>query len=171
MQQEYELKVYTKFMSLGRIKQGFTKVELLMIVAIVSIFLIVAFAALNPATKLQESRNTIRWNDVNSLLSAIGKCTAENSNSTASCGLLEEGMVYQIGTCTANGNVNCPSAGVKCLDLGAEPGLGAYIQSVPIDPASSGNSETTGYSVSVSSGVVTIASCLAEGGEAISVSR
>ena len=152
-------------MNLLKIKKGFTLIEILLVVAILSILLVVVFAALNPAQRLIDTRNARRWNDVNQVLTAVHECIVDNS--LATCGLTDNGNTYQMGTCTGTGATPCTGAQANCLDLGTS--LANYIKSIPLDP-SGGSAASTGYSVGVSNGIVTVSACSAEG-TTISVSR
>jgi prepilin-type N-terminal cleavage/methylation domain-containing protein len=158
-------------MNMSISKKGFTLIELLLVIAIISILLVVVFAALNPATRLQETRNANRWNAINNLLTAVHECVVDNDGSLTTCGLGNPQVLSQIGTCASGGADNCAGATAACLDLDGVTELDTYISSMPIDPTSAGTAAETGYSISVSNGIVSINSCLAEGGETISVSR
>jgi prepilin-type N-terminal cleavage/methylation domain-containing protein len=143
------------------IKSGFTLIELLVVLAIISILMVVVFAALNPAVRLRDSRNARRWSNVNELLTAIHECLVDNNGIASSCGLADDGSVRQVGTCTSGGATNCPGADAACeSDIEAAP-MTSYIAFPPIDPM--GSAATTGYSIKVSSGIVTVSACLAEG--------
>lgn len=149
---------------------GFTLIELLLVIAIISILLVVVFASLNPATRLQEARNARRWNDVNQMLTAIHECLVDNNGTFATCGLANPTALTQIGNCTSGGATLCTGAAAACEgDLDAAP-MTSYIANPPLDP-SSGTTGTTGYSITVASGIVTVAACQAEAGDVISVSR
>ena len=154
-------------MDLNKLKKGFTLIELLLVITILSILLVVVFAALNPAKRLEDTRNARRWNDVNQILTAVHECIVDNDLST--CGLPSGGTLAlsQLGTCTGTGVTLCTGAAVDCLDLSSE--LSSYIASIPLDP-SAGSSTTTGYSVTMANGIITIGSCGAEN-STISVSR
>lgn len=146
---------------------GFTLIELLLVVAILSILLVVVFAALNPAQRLQDTRNANRWTHSNQVLTAIHEYIVDNDGDLP-FGLTNPLSEVELGTCTI-GNANC-SGVTDCVDLSSP--LANYISSMPIDPDSGeGSSTTTGYTVSVSNGIITIDACHAEGGETIQVSR
>lgn len=153
----------------NKFRGGFTLIELLLVIAIISILLVVVFAALNPATRLQESRNARRWNDVNQLLTAVHECLVDNNGSFTTCGLASPESEAQIGSCVSGGATNCTGAAAAC-DADLSTSLANYIARIPTDP-SGGVAATTGYSVTVANGIVTIKACLAEGGESISVAR
>lgn len=153
-------------MNLPKIKSGFTLIEILLVVAILSILLVVVFAALNPAQRLTDTRNARRWNDVNQVLTAIHECVVDGPT-LATCGLTDDNLTYQLGTCVGTGATPCTGAEANCLDVSTN--LANYIKSIPLDP-SGGTAASTGYSVLVNNGIVTVSACSAEG-TTISVSR
>lgn len=151
--------------------RGFTLIEILLVIAILSILLVVVFAALNPATRLQDTRNSRRWNDVNQYLTAIHEYIVDNDGSLPS-GLTDDGTTYEIVDGAVASGCSAVCTGVvdtNCADLSSLV-TNNYLGSLPEDPTAPAAGHTS-YSVTVDSGVVTIAACGAEGGESISVSR
>jgi len=150
-------------------KKGFTLIEILLVVAILSILLVVVFASLNPAQRLQDTRNARRWNDVNQILTALHECIIDND--LATCGLTNPLALSQIGSCTGTGATpTCTGAATDCLDLDADTDLDNYIASFPLDPGGA-TAANTEYAVQVTNGILTVSACSAEGGEVVSVSR
>ncbi len=145
---------------------GFTLIEILLVVAILSILLVVVFAALNPAQRLTDARNARRWNDVNQVLTAVHECIIDNDLST--CGLSTTVALSQLGACASGGATPCTGAAAACLDLTTE--LANYISGMPVDPTDPGT-DKTGYSIQVANGIVTVASCDTADAGNVSVSR
>ena len=158
-----------KILNLLKIKKGFTLIELLLVVAILSILLVVVFAALNPGQRLEDTRDARRWNDVNQILTAIHECVIDND--LAACGLGTTVALSQIGTCGSGGAALCPGAAAVCLNLDGNLELDSYMAGFPVDPLPSASAATTGYAVQVANGIVTVSGCLYEGTTAVSVSR
>src|SRR3990172_13372408 len=59
--------------------KGFTLIELLIVMAILAILAVVVFVALNPAKRLQDTRDAKRVSDINSILTAVHASTIDNS--------------------------------------------------------------------------------------------
>jgi len=154
-------------MTLPKYKKGFTLIEILLVVAILSILLVVVFAALNPAQRLTDTRNARRWNDVNQTLTALHECIIDNS--LATCGLGTTVALSQIGSCASAGATPCTGAADACLNLDGDTDLDPYLASFPVDPTDPGAGKT-GYAVTVANGIVTVSACNAEG-TTVSVSR
>jgi len=81
-------------------KKGFTLVELLIVVAIIAILAVLVFVALDPVTRFSDARNSRRWSDVNSILTAVHEYIVDND------GALPAGLSVtesQLGTCGSGG--------------------------------------------------------------------
>ena len=169
------------------LQQGFTLIELLVVIAIISILAVLVFVALNPAKRFQDSRNDRRSIDTGEILTAVHECIVDNAGSiysatgpdclsTAGGAALTTNDTYEIVTGATNSNCNVDGTGcttatsaTHCAKL--DTNLEAYLKSIPTDPGGvvSGHTE---YSVSIdSNNIVTIGSCSAEAGVAISASR
>jgi prepilin-type N-terminal cleavage/methylation domain-containing protein len=146
-------------LKLSKIKKGFTLIEILLVVAIISILLVVVFAALNPAQRLAQTRDARRWNDVNQILTAVHEYIVDNDGACPWDAACADQAAVELGTCTS-GNATTTCTASDCLDLSGTLG-GTYLGSMPIDP--SGDATNTGYELTASSGIVTIAACNDEG--------
>jgi prepilin-type N-terminal cleavage/methylation domain-containing protein len=160
-------------------KAGFTLIELLIVIAIIAIIAAVAFVALDPLTRFRDSRDSSRWNDVTAILSATKIDQVDNGGSLiAAITALTDGTIYMIGTDSSgcdDDNASCDTnvtADGSCVDLTGLVNEG-YLASVPISPtgAVTWNAGTTGYTLSVTSSIVTVRSCESENTTEISVTR
>lgn len=149
-------------------KKGFTLIELLVVIAIIAILATVVFVALNPVTRFADARNSRRYSDVNSILTAIHEYIVDNDGSLPS-GLSTSMSETQLGTCASGGATLCSGAASACVNLSTP--LVPYLKSIPLDPAD-GTASTTAYSVAVdANNIVTVTACSAENGETIEISR
>jgi len=162
--------------------RGFTLIELLIVIAIIAILAAVVFVALDPLTRFRDARDSRRWADSNSLLSAIKLDQVDNGGSyLTAITNMTSGTAYMIGTATTgcddaydagNCDVNIV-ADTACVDLSGLVTEG-YLGSVPTSPngVASWSSSSTGYVLTRwSTGVVTVATCESENTDTISISR
>ncbi|MCD8484357.1 type II secretion system GspH family protein [Candidatus Woesebacteria bacterium] len=137
-------------------RKGFTLIEVLVVIAIISILATVVFVALDPVTRFADARNARRWNDVNSILTAVHQHIVDNDGDLP-VGLTTSMSTTEIGSCGS------------CVDLAAT--LSAFLASMPLDP-SEGNGTNTGYEVAVdANNIVTVSAPNAENSETVQVSR
>lgn len=137
-------------------KSGFTLIELLVVVAIIAILAAVVFVSLDPVTRFADARNSRRFSDVNSILTAIHEYIVDNDGSLPT-GLTTSQAATELGTCGT------------CDDLSTP--LAAYLKTIPLDP-SDGTATNTGYTVAVdANNIVTINATDAENSVVVQVSR
>jgi hypothetical protein len=110
------------------------------VIAIVAVLSTVVFVALDPVKRFADSRDSRRWSDVNSILTATHQYIVDNGGDLPT-GLTSGQASTEIGSCETCDNVAAP--------------LATYLKSMPLDP-SGGTTANTGYSVAVdSNGIVT----------------
>ena len=151
------------------LEKGFTLIELLVVIAIISILAVVVFVALDPVTRFADARNSRRWTDVNSILTAVHQFIVDNGG-TLPAGLSSSMSITQIGTAASGCDTSCTNATASaCVNLNGS--LARYLKTLPTDP-DSGTSQETGYYVVVNeNNIVTVSSCTPENGETVEVSR
>ena len=136
-------------------KKGFTLIELLIVIAIIAILAIIVFAALDPVTRFADARNSRRFSDVNTVLTAVHEYIVDND------GVLPPGLSTGLAT------TNLGTCGT-CVDLSTP--LAPYLKTIPV--GSQGSAANTGYSVEVNANnIVTISADNAENSAVIEVSR
>lgn len=151
--------------------QGFTLIEILIVLGIIAILLAGIILAINPGRQFAQARNTQRWSDVNAILNAVHQRMVDNRGSFAegtTCDALPIDTAKTISSTAGAGNVNL----CGCL-------VPTYISSMPYDPSASGALYTdcasyhSGYTIVASSTTsrITVAAPSAELGTIISVSR
>jgi len=157
-------------------KKGFTLIELLIVISIIAILASVVFVALDPLKRFQDARNSSRWTDITSVVSAIKVYQVDNSGSyPTTVGSMTAATPYMIGDtgCSNTCSAQTITSG-NCLNL-TELVTDGYLGKVPISPNASGSSwtsTTTGYALTkYTTGLITVVACDAENDESISVSK
>jgi len=163
-----------KFSKRAGATKGFTLVELLIVIAIIAIIAAVVFVSLDPLTRFKDARDSNRWSDVSSILSAIKIDQVDNKGPYLDT-INTNGVTYMIGTATAGCDTDCSlmSSSTACVDLTGLVTQG-YLGEVPVSPNEIGSwsSSLTGYTLTASStGIITIQSCEVGNATSISVSR
>jgi len=141
-------------------KQGFTLLEVLLVVAIIGILAAIVIIAINPNKQLADSRNAKRRADVNTILNAVYQYTIDATGTlpttitTSSTEICRTG-----GTCTG------------LIDLSVLSTDEKYLTSIPIDPSSSSANGTGYYIVKTVNNRVTVSAPGAEQSVSVSVTR
>ena len=154
-------------------KQGFTLIEILLVVAAIAILAGIVILAINPGKQLGETRNAQRKADVNTILNAVYQYSLDNGGQLPQP-LRDTTVNTAVTICrsepTATPPVTptCPSGNI---DLSALTASGTYIVGIPRDP-SSATADLTGYQISRDdNGRVTVSAPSAEQGASITITR
>jgi len=150
--------MYKKMNSM-RLK-SFTLLEVLLVIAIISILASIVIIAVNPAKQLADSRNAQRASDVNMILNATYQYTVDN-NSTIPA------------TITTTATAICATGGncTGLIDLGVLTTNEKYLSVLPKDPKSSTVNSTEYRIVKSANNRITVSAPSAEQGKTITVTR
>ena len=151
---------------------GFTLIELLIVIGVIAILASLAFVALNPLARFQDSRNTQRRTDVNTILSAIKLYQVDNEGVYPDAvNNLTADLYYQIGggdSCSYTCSNPTVVLQTSCVDLEDLLDSGYIADAIPHDPSASGADEdhTYYYLVRMTSGSIQVGACSEELGSA-----
>lgn len=155
----------SKFINLFKNNSGFTLIELLVVILIIVSLAVVVFVALNPAGRLEDSRDARRTSDVDSVLSAMHQYIVDQKGATSGLSLATADKQLGSGTsgCALTGG-SCSFTATACNDISGTGVLGKYLATMPIDPSSTYTAAKTGYAASMdANGIITVKSCGVEG--------
>lgn len=137
---------------------------MIIVIAIIAILAGAIFVAVDPARRLHESRNSIRKNDVNTLVDAIKKYQADNAgNHYTEIDDLDANKYYMIGTNGVGCAKTCDNHDTitNCVDL---EDIGSnYLPIVPLDPLIGTDLETGYYLKKDENNGITVYACETEG--------
>lgn len=156
----------------GKRYEGFSLIEILVVVALIIILAAITIIAINPAKNFRDTRNAQRASDVNAILNAVTQYTSDGGTLSdlgdiAKC--KDENDIDQstkIGTEAEEGYVN-----LAAKFVGTEGNAVDLLVAIPKDP-SNGTDEDTGYTIcETEGGRVQIAAPRTEGKAPIVVKR
>lgn len=146
---------------------GFTLIEILLVVAAIAILAGIVIIAINPNKQLGETRNAQRRADVNTILNAVYQYTIDNNGTlptipTSTCDLTATKEVCKLtatGTCSTGVALSVLTTNEK------------YLTAMPIDPTVSSTNGTGYYIAKSANGRVTVCAPSSEQGASITVTR
>lgn len=185
------------FNKLTNKNDGFTLVELLIVVAIVAVLFAIVFVAVDPAGRLAAANNAVRQADTREIVEATQQYIVDNDGSSPWSDDDSEGDFELIceGDNSGSSNANCsdpsttalvggdcsetlPFGGSLATDtaLSADNLVGTYLATVPVDPVTGvftdGDTYDSDYALDeTANGLFIVASCEYDGSEPIYTSR
>ncbi len=156
----WEMKLFQKVKN----QQGFTLLEVLLVVAIIAILAGIVIIAINPGKQLGDTRNSQRQADVTTILNGIYQYSLDNN------GALPAGITTTATEICATGAASCTGL----VDLSSITASEKYLTALPKDPQCSSVCATNGNGYTVvktANGRVTISAPHAEQGRVITVTR
>jgi len=136
---------------------GFTLIELIIVIAIISVLVAGVFIAVNPAKRIGQAKDAERWADLNAIIQAIDNYTADNAALPIefSSAVLNTKIVL----CSASAELTCDGQATDCAVIDDSDFLGPYLLSLPVDPDKDDTTDT-GYYMTVTSGnILTFGAC------------
>lgn len=159
--------------SFGLKKGGFTLLEILLVVGIISILAGIIILAINPTKQLGDTRNAQRRSDVLTILNALYQYSLDNNGAFPS--YVASSTVDSCDIATTENEICQEALGCGNINLSDEL-VGAsstYLVSIPVDPSVEVDAAAgSGYFASLlTNGRVTVCAPNAEQGADISVTR
>lgn len=151
-------------------KAGFTLLEILLVVGIISILAGIVILAINPSKQLGDTRNAQRRSDVVTILNAVYQFALDHN------GYLPASTTLTTTTCSLNDDEIANDDSANVIDLYSEL-VGddtAYLVDIPHDPqaTSTDDGEGSGYAiVKTGNNRVKVCAPLAENDAVIEVTR
>lgn len=131
-------------MRLAKQSKGFTLLEVLLVVGIITVLAAIVIIAINPSKQLGDAKNAQRRSDVNTILNAVYQYAVDNNGSVpATITTTETEVCFNATACTG---FVIATAGINLH--GTLVGAGAtYLSAIPCDPsATCTTGNTTRYS-------------------------
>ena len=145
--------------------QGFTLLEILLVVAAIAILAGIVIIAINPGKQLADTRNAQRRVDVNTILNAVYQYYIDN-------GALPSAITTSQTEICSDSTATSTCTGASLIPLNELVWNQRYLTSLPVDP--NGDCATNGICYTISKTVnnrVTVSAPDAEEGQTISVTR
>ncbi len=149
-------------------KQGFTLIEILLVIGIIVLLAGALIVAINPGRQFAKARNTQRTTDVNAILSAIVQNMTDNQGrwNCPSSQNYSTSLPAVAATIIATGTEDANEINLSCL-------APTYVPRLPVDPNQTPGSENTGYTIqyTTTSGRIVVCAPNAELQETICTER
>lgn len=105
-------------MKIFKSKQGFTLIEILLVIAIIAILAAIVIVAINPAKQFRDARNAQRESDVNTILNAASQYGIANAGALPGPDSADIPTLATGETCNTTGEKICTTDGASCATAG-----------------------------------------------------
>lgn len=113
------------------LREGFTLIEILVVIGIIALLAAIVIIAINPARQFAQARNSQRSSNVNTILNAVGQNIADNKGNFV-CGSQPTATATVIGSGSSQMNIR------SCI-------VPTYVPEIPVDPDGGTNDGAGSY--------------------------
>ncbi len=146
-------------------KQGFTLIELIIVIAVIALLAASVFVAVDPAKRIGQAQDAQRWADVTAIADAIQQYVVDH-NGTFPTSTVTAGTYYSVlrhGASNGSASTVCHAQTVTSdgVSFGANL-VSDYLPTMPVDPLGAdvyGNASTGYYFMKNSSGRTMVGVC------------
>jgi len=122
-------------------KNGFTLIEILVVIGMIALLAAIVLIAINPARQFAQGRNTQRISNVETILNAVGQNMADNKglfNCSTAASLPSAQSVICKGTSCGTGAAASSTIDLACI-------VPTYVNALPSDPKIGTWTDVTNY--------------------------
>ena len=149
-------------------ENGFTLIEILLVIGIIAILAAVVIVAINPARQFAQARNSQRLSNVNTILNAVYQYAVDNT------GILPSAITASTTEICKTGIATSSCAAANLINLSVLTTNEIYIVSLPLDPSCPLACATDGIGYTIiksANGRITVAAPDAELSVTVSVTK
>ena len=148
-------------------KEGFTLLEILLVVAAIAILAGIVIIAINPGKNLADTRNSQRWTNINTILNGVYQYSLDNDGAVPTDIAVGTDClgVATNEVCRTDTTADCTGL----IDLSDLIASEVYLVNIPTDPQGVSTNGAGYHIMKSANGRITVCAPDAEGGKTISV--
>ncbi|MBU1202424.1 hypothetical protein KKH39_00005, partial [Patescibacteria group bacterium] len=150
-------------------KWGFTLIEAIIVVSIITVVMGAVFVSLNPTKRFGQSNDGRRWADLATISKAVDIYTADNGAAPSDFASSTVAVGMKVVLCDSSATLTCDGDTYGCLVVDDTSFLGTYLPAIPVDPSKTDASDSGYYMTRESSGAISFGSCSSYSGEDVKV--
>jgi prepilin-type N-terminal cleavage/methylation domain-containing protein len=161
-------------------QKGFTLLEVLLVVGIITILAAIVIVAINPSKQLGDSRNAQRRSDVNTILNAVYQYSIDTNGTLPGESNADPEGDTKIPTTTPKAICKDGVSEVTCATFNSDAGLvylgdlttsGKYVVKIPTDPGGTADNSSKYSIVKDVNNRITVAATVTDNSATISATK